>query len=158
MIVLTAGTFDLFHSGHVALLRRCADLAEVGPFPGVYVGLNTDRFVTQYRGRPPTFGYTEREAMLAACRYVDAVLPNDQADGTIRDLLAQVRPDILAVGDDWRGRDYLAQVGLTKLDLEMSGLRLVYLPYTPGPAGSSSAIKRLISETTSVAAAGDEVR
>ena len=69
---------------------------------------------------------------MAACRYVRAVLPNDQRDGTIRDVLAQLAPHVIAVGSDWADRDYLGQVGLQEGDLARWGLRLVYFPYTPG--------------------------
>jgi glycerol-3-phosphate cytidylyltransferase len=133
--ILTLGTFDLFHAGHVALLRRCRDLA--GPDGRVIVGLNTDSFVERFKGHPPVVGYVHRETCLQACRYVDAVLPNDQADGSIRDVLAVVRPATIVVGSDWRERDYLGQLGLTPDDLPR--IAIAYLPYTEGI--SSSALK-----------------
>jgi glycerol-3-phosphate cytidylyltransferase len=134
--VLTLGTFDLFHAGHVALLRRCAWMAGD---PHVVVGLNTDAFVERYKGRPPVIGYLDRAEVLKACRYVTRVVPNDQADGSIRDVLDAVRPDLIVVGDDWADRDYLAQLGLTRDDLMAYGTRIEYLSYTQGI--SSTAIK-----------------
>jgi cytidyltransferase-like protein len=141
MIVLTLGTFDLFHAGHVALLRRCSDLAGSGG--RVIVGLNTDAFVERYTGEAPVITYPDREAVIASCRYVDAVLPNDQTAGSALDVIEAVRPDVIAVGWDWRDRDYLGQLGVSKAQLDYigTGCRVVYLPYTPGAAGSSSAIK-----------------
>jgi glycerol-3-phosphate cytidylyltransferase len=147
--ILTLGTFDLYHAGHVALLRRCRALA--GSDGQVIVGLNTDSFVERFKGRPPVVGYADREACLAACRYVDAVLPNDQPDGSIRGLLDVAKPDVIAIGavaagrdavpssSDWRSRDYLAQLGITATDLASSALVIAWLPYSEGI--SSSAIR-----------------
>ena len=57
-IVYTGGTFDLFHSGHVNLLKRCKDLA--GDWGSVVVSLNTDEFIQQYKGKPPVCSTEER--------------------------------------------------------------------------------------------------
>ena len=154
MIVLTMGTFDLYHSGHVALLRRCRDLAGVGG--AVIVGLNTDEFVERYKGAPPVIIYADREACLASSQYVDAVLPNDQRQGdSAAELIDAVKPDIIAVGWDWRDRDYLGQIGVTRNWLNSRSIRIVYLPYTPGAAGPSSSIKRLITETAVLPVEGE---
>jgi glycerol-3-phosphate cytidylyltransferase len=141
MILLTLGTFDLYHSGHVALFRRCRDLSLGG---SVVVGLNTDAFVQRYKGLAPVITYADREACIASCRFVDAVVPNEQSDGTARDVIEAVCPDIIAIGWDWRDRDYLGQLGINQDYLDAGGIRVVYLPYTPGAAGPSSAIKRRI--------------
>lgn len=135
--VLTLGTFDVFHAGHVALLRRCRALAGDGQ---VIVGLNTDSFIERYKGKAPVITYVDREAVIAACRYVDAVIPNDQTDGSALDVIEAVDPDLIAIGWDWRDRDYLGQLGVK----DLGRIRVVYLPYTPGQAGPSSAIKERI--------------
>lgn len=140
MKVLTLGTFDLFHAGHVHLLRRCKDLAGTDH---VVVGLNTDGFVERYKGRAPVIGYADREMCLWACRYVDAVVPNDQTDGSACDVIEGIAPDVIAVGWDWRERDYLRQLGVTSGWLTGRGIRIVYLPYTAGI--SSSAIRGVIA-------------
>lgn len=139
MRVLTLGSFDVFHAGHVALLKRCRDLAGDGQ---VIVGLNTDDFITRYKKQPPVITYVDRETVLSACMYVDAVVPNDQTDGSATDVIEGTDPDVIAVGWDWRGRDYLGQLGVTAE--QMRHIRLVFLPYTPGAAGPSSAIKERI--------------
>jgi glycerol-3-phosphate cytidylyltransferase len=130
--VLTLGTFDLFHHGHVALLRRCAALGYV------VVGLNTDSFVYRYKGSLPVIDYIGREAVLDACAYVSAVVPNDQHDGSIRDVLDAVHPDLIVVGSDWRDRDYLRQLGLDE-----EPCPILYVPYTVGI--STSAIKERVA-------------
>lgn len=124
--VLTLGSFDLFHYGHVELLRKCAGLGD-----RVVVGLNTDAFMERYKGAP-VMTYQERRAVLEACRYVDRVVPNNQTDGSIRDVLGMVQPTVIAVGSDWRARDYLAQIGITHGDLMAYGCVISYLPYTTG--------------------------
>ncbi len=58
MNVITLGTFDLFHLGHLKLLKRCRDFA--GEHGVVTVGLNTDEFITRYKGKPPVMSYEER--------------------------------------------------------------------------------------------------
>jgi glycerol-3-phosphate cytidylyltransferase len=132
--VLTLGTFDLFHAGHVNLLRRCRELGSP-----VVVGLNSDAFVERYKGRPPVIGYTGRAAVVAACRYVDAVVANDQPNGSAWALIAELRPAAIVVGDDWADRDYLGQLGVEPRDLDDIGARVVFVPYTQGI--SSSAIR-----------------
>lgn len=144
MRVLTLGTFDLPHAGHVALFARCRSLA--GPGGAVIVGLNTDGFVQRYKGAPPVMPYPDREAVISSIRHVDAVVPNDQTDGSARDVIEGVVPDIIAVGWDWRSRDYLEQLGIDAAYLADRRIRVVYLPYTPGIAGSSSAIKQRVWE------------
>ena len=135
VIVYTGGTFDLFHIGHVRLLQRCRGLAGDSI---VVVSLNTDEFITAYKGRPPTIAYRDRCEVLAACRYVDRVVENvGGADS--KPAIDDVRPDIIAVGSDWEGRDYHAQMSFTQEWLDERGIRLVYLPYTEGV--SSSAIR-----------------
>jgi len=137
MRVLTLGTFDLFHTGHVNLLRRCRWMA--GESGTVLVGLNTDSFVERYKGAPPVIAYADRYRVLMACRYVDGVVPNDQPDGSIRDVLGATETSAIVVGSDWQDRDYHAQIGVTAEELAGRGIRVAYAPYTPGI--STTAIK-----------------
>ena len=68
-IVYTGGTFDLFHSGHVNLLKKCKEVAGVDG--KVIVSLNADEFIKEYKGKPPVCSDAERKAVLLACKYVD---------------------------------------------------------------------------------------
>lgn len=123
--VYTGGTFDLFHSGHVAFLKRCA---EVG---SVTVSLNTDEFISAYKGRPPVMSFAERKAVLLGCKYVDSVVANvGGADSRIAIELAQ--PDIIIIGSDWARRDYYAQMQFDQDWLDERGIGLAYIPYTQG--------------------------
>lgn len=125
LVVYTGGTFDLFHSGHAELLRRCSELGRV------VVALNTDEFIEQYKGRKPIMDYAEREAVLLACRYVDEVVPNiGGADSKIS--IDLVQPDLIVIGSDWAYKDYHAQMQFDQEWLDKRGIGLAYVPYTKG--------------------------
>jgi len=120
-VVYTGGTFDLYHKGHVDLLRKCYELGEV------VVALNTDEFVREYKGLSPVNTYEEREAVLLGCRYVDSVIPNEFGQDS-KPTILKVKPDYIVVGSDWLKKDYLAQMSLTVEWLEEQAITLVYVP------------------------------
>lgn len=135
--IYTGGTFDLFHSGHVEFLKRCAMLGSVT------VSLNTDEFIETYKGKPPVMSYAEREAVLLACRYVDDVVPNvGGVDSTIA--IENVQPDIIVIGSDWARRNYYSQMSFTQDWLDERGIGLLYIPYTQGI--STTELKKRILE------------
>jgi len=133
--VYTGGTFDLIHPGHVHLLAECRELAGKGG--KVVVALNPDDFVERYKGHAPVMRYADRAAVLRAIRYVDEVVPNlSGADS--RPTIEMVRPDIIAIGADWLGRDYYAQMGFTQRWLDEREISLIYVPllhYAPAEGG-----------------------
>lgn len=140
MVIATAGTFDLFHVGHVNLLRRCRLLA--GEDGEVIVILNLDEFVEAYKGRRPVIGFQDRAAVLRAMRDVDVVVAN-VGGADLKVTLEEVRPDILVVGSDWQDKDYHAQIGATPSWLRSRGINLIYHPYTPHI--SSTAIRERLA-------------
>ena len=120
-IVLTVGTFDLTHFGHLYLLEECAKLGQV------IVGLNTDDFIERYKGKKPVMKYFERKSMLNAQQSVYEVLENTGCeDMTV--LVNEVCPDYIVVGSDWLNKDYLKQTGLTTDYLEEMEISLVFVP------------------------------
>jgi glycerol-3-phosphate cytidylyltransferase len=135
--VYTGGTFDLFHSGHVAFLMRCAEIGSVT------VSLNTDEFIKLYKGKPPVMTFAEREAVLLGCRYVDAVVPNFGCEDS-RIAIDQVKPDMVIIGSDWARRDYYKQMRFDQDWLDARGIGLCYIPYTEGI--STTALKKRIVE------------
>ncbi|MGA1776980.1 MAG: adenylyltransferase/cytidyltransferase family protein [Flavobacteriaceae bacterium] len=134
MTLYTGGTFDIFHYGHMNFLKKCSLLAD-----RVVVSLNTDEFIEEYKGRPPVMSYAEREASIKNFHYVDDVIPNVGGKDSKVSIL-QVRPDIIAIGDDWARKDYYAQMNFTQEWLDENEILLVYLPYTKGI--STTEIKR----------------
>lgn len=122
----TGGTFDLFHYGHLNFLRQCASLAD-----NVYVSLNTDEFIEEYKGKPPIINYDQRREILLSIYEVTAVVPNTGGADSKPAILG-VRPDIVAIGDDWAAKDYYKQMNFTQEWLDDHGITLVYLPYYKG--------------------------
>lgn len=136
LIVYTGGTFDLFHAGHVKFLKRCA---QFGP---VTVSLNTDEFITEYKGKPPVMSFEERKTVLEACRYVDKVVAN-RGGANSKIAIMGVMPDMIIIGSDWATRDYHKQMGFTQGWLDERNIILAYIPYTSGI--SSTEVKKRLS-------------
>lgn len=102
-LVLTYGTFDLLHVGHVNLLRRARELGD-----HLLVGLSSDRF-NAIKRKTSTQCYADREAVLRAIRYVDDVFPEDSWEQKATDI-QRYGADILVMGSDWTGHfDALAR-------------------------------------------------
>lgn len=120
--VLTAGTFDLPHAGHIDLLRWCALLGSVT------VAVNTDEFVARYKGAAPVLTLEERKTVIGACRYVAAVI--EQNSDSLAQLLQSVKPNFLVIGSDWARRNYYKQIGVSQDWLDEHRVALVYAPRT----------------------------
>lgn len=139
-IVYTGGTFDLFHSGHVNLLKRCKEIA--GPDGISVVSLNTDNFIEKYKGKPPVCNNAERFAVVQSCRYVDKVIFNvGGADSKIA--IEIINPDYIVIGSDWAYKDYYSQMDFDQKWLDERSIGLVYVPYTK--TISSTDIKKRMS-------------
>lgn len=120
MRVLTIGTFDLLHRGHRRLFHRCREFGELT------IGVNSDRFVVEYKGEPPHEHQIER---LFKCGiYATSSLH----DGRTDEFLERHNPDLLVVGSDWHVRDYLGQLGVTQEFLDDLDISVLYVPRTPG--------------------------
>ena len=134
--VYTGGTFDLFHKGHLELLEACRRMAGDGT---VTVALNTDEFIARFKGRAPVQPYEDRRLALAACRYVDWVVPNvGEEDSTVTIAGCTPKVDIVAIGSDWAPpRDYYGQMGFTKGWLDEQNVVLVYVDRRTGESTTS---------------------
>jgi glycerol-3-phosphate cytidylyltransferase len=95
--VLTYGTFDLFHIGHVRLLHRLSLLGD-----RLIVGISTDEF-NAVKGKSSFFSYEHRAEIVESCRYVSAILPENNWKQKAEDI-TRLGADIFAMGDDWAGR------------------------------------------------------
>lgn len=119
--VLTVGTFDIFHYGHMELLKKCAK------FGKLYVGLNTDEFIERYKGKKPVLDYYERFRILFELPFVESVMKNT-GDEDLKVIIEQVRPRYLVVGSDWLKKDYFKQTQLSVEYLEANNITLIYVP------------------------------
>lgn len=112
-VVITYGTFDLFHVGHIRLLKRLKALGDK-----LVVGISSDEF-NDLKGKKSFFSYEERAEILLACKYVDEVFPECNWEQKPLDI-KKYSADIFAMGDDWKG----------KFDDLNSICEVVYLPRT----------------------------
>ncbi len=131
--VITYGTFDLLHYGHINLLRRAKALGDY-----LVVGLSTDEFNSVEKNKKTFFPYEQRRLLLEAIRYVDLVIPEMNWEQKRKDI-REYHIDTFVIGDDWRGKfDFLTE----------EGVEVVYLPRTPEI--SSSMIKQGIYDANGV--------
>jgi glycerol-3-phosphate cytidylyltransferase len=125
--VITYGTYDLLHHGHINLLRRARELGD-----HLTVALSTDEF-NRGKGKTCFYPFAIRREVLHAVRYVDAVLPEVDWEQKVRDI-EELKIDLFVMGDDWTG----------KFDFLRPYCEVVYLPRTPGI--STTDIKTALSE------------
>lgn len=123
--VLTYGTFDLLHYGHIRLLKRAKALGDY-----LIVALSTDEF-NEIKGKKAYHSYETRKQMLEAIRYVDLVIPEERWEQKIADV-QKYDVDIVVMGSDWAGSD--------RFDYLKDYCELVYLDRTEGI--STTQIKR----------------
>ncbi|MGG0720045.1 glycerol-3-phosphate cytidylyltransferase [Robertmurraya massiliosenegalensis] len=101
--VITYGTFDLLHYGHINILQRAKDLGDY-----LIVGLSTDEFNRQ-KGKESYFSYKERRKLVESIRFVDLVIPENDWDQKITNI-QDYKVNLFVMGDDWRGNfDYLRE-------------------------------------------------
>ena len=96
--ILTYGTFDLLHYGHIRLLKRAKALGDY-----LIVALSTDEF-NEIKGKKAYHNYETRKLMLEAIRYVDLVIPEENWEQKINDV-KEYKADIVVMGSDWAGSD-----------------------------------------------------
>ena len=96
--IITYGTFDLLHYGHINLLRRAKELGDY-----LIVGLSTDEFNNVEKGKKCYFSYEKRKALLEAIRYVDLVIPEEKW-AQKREDIKLYKADVFVMGSDWEGK------------------------------------------------------
>lgn len=126
IIGYTTGVFDLFHVGHLNILRRAKEQCDY-----LIVAVSTDELVQDYKHKAPIIRYEERVEIIKAIRYVDEVVP--QTNRNKYEAWETYHFHKMFVGDDWKG---------SPLFLEMEerfkplGVEIVYFPYTQGTSSS----------------------
>ena len=126
-IVITYGTFDLFHVGHIRLLERLKLLGDK-----LFVGVSTDEF-NEKKGKKSFYSYLERAEIVQSCKFVDFVFPEDSWEQKVDDI-NKYNASIFAIGDDWKG----------KFDELNAVCEVVYLERTPDI--STTKIKKNLRE------------
>ena len=126
--VITYGTFDLLHYGHIQLLKRAKALGDY-----LIVALSTDEFNWEQKKKKCYFSYEERKMLLESLRYVDLVIPEENWEQKVSDV-QEFRVDTVVMGNDWEG----------KFDFLKEYCDVVYLPRTPEI--SSTQIKKDLSK------------
>ena len=113
--VITFGTFDVFHVGHLRMLQRAAELGQT-----LVVGVSTDALNISKKGRPTVYSQEERTEIVSAVRCVDAVFLEESLEQK-REYINMYKADVLVMGDDWQG----------KFDDMKDICEVIYLPRTP---------------------------
>ncbi len=113
--VITYGTFDILHYGHINLLKRAKGLGDY-----LIVALSTDEF-NKLKNKESYYDYEQRKLMLEAIKYVDQIIPEENWEQKKQDVIDH-NIDIFVIGDDWEG----------KFDFLMDFCQVIYLPRTIG--------------------------
>ena len=111
--VMTYGTFDLLHYGHINILKRAKSLGDY-----LIVGLSSDEF-NELKGKKSVMSYEERKEILESIRYVDKVIKESNWEQKVDDII-KYNIDVFVIGDDWEG----------KFDFLKEYCEVVYLPRT----------------------------
>lgn len=135
--VYVIGVFDLFHRGHVELLKRARKLGDK-----LVVAINGDEMVTSYK-RKPFYSEEDRLAIIEACRYVDEAFIIREYDN--KEYIKKYKINLIVHGDDWPENSYMEQIRVTEEFLKNNNCKLVLLPYTKGI--STSDLIKVIKES-----------
>ncbi len=131
--ILTYGTFDLLHRGHINLLKRAKAMGDF-----LIVGLSTDDF-NRMKNKRAFYSYEERKLVLEAIRYVDLVIPENIWEQKKHDI-AEHEVDVFVMGDDWQG----------KFDELKNQCEVVYLPRTSGISTTQTKARFRINEDSNI--------
>ena len=121
----TAGVYDLFHVGHLNLLRNARGMCDK-----LIVGVTTDELVA-YKFKKAVIPFPERMEIVRSVRYVDAVVPQESMDKM--ETWTKLKFNVMFVGDDWFETEKWQQV---EAQLAQVGVRVVYFPYTKGTSST----------------------
>ena len=121
IIGYTAGVYDLFHIGHLTLLKNAKGMCDK-----LVVGVTVDELV-KYKGKEAMIPYEERAEIVRCCKYVDAVVPQDNMDKLA--MCKKLGASYLFVGDDWYGTDKWNKY---EEEFAKEGIKIIYFPYTKG--------------------------
>ena len=127
----TTGVYDLFHIGHLRILKRAKERCEK-----LIVGITTDEMVS-YKYKKAVIPFEERVEIVSCIKYVDNVVPQISMDKMVA--WEKLKFDVMFVGDDWKGTDKWNQY---EKEFGEVGVRIIYFPYTKGT--SSTLINKVL--------------
>ena len=128
----TSGVYDLFHIGHLNLLKKAKEQCDY-----LIVSVSTNELVQEYKNRKPIINLKDRMAIVEAIKYVDKVVPQINRDKL--EAFHTFKFDKIFVGSDWKGTDLW---GNLETQLNQFGSKVVYFEYTSGT--STTEVKRII--------------
>ena len=125
IIGYTSGVYDLFHIGHLNILKRAKELCDY-----LIVGVSTDEVVEMNKHKQPVIPYIDRAKIVEAIRYVDEVIPQENYDieGKVS-IVSKYKVDVVFVGSDWKGTE---KWKIIEHELAKYNCKVVYLPHTDG--------------------------
>ena len=121
IIGYTAGVYDLFHIGHLNLLKNAKGMCDK-----LIVGVTTDDLVL-YKGKHSMIPYTDRAEIVRSIKFVDAVVPQEDMDKL--KMCKKLKANVMFVGDDWYDTPKWNEI---EKMFDEAGIRIVYFPYTKG--------------------------
>ena len=138
VIGYTTGVYDMFHIGHLNIIRRAKEQCDF-----LIVGVSTDELVQKEKGKTPVIPYVERAAIVEALKYVDQVVP--QIDKNKHGAWKKYHFDKMFVGSDWKGSQ---QWNEFEKQFKPYGVEIVYLPHTDGISSTklTGVIKDILDE------------
>ena len=131
IIGYTTGVYDMFHVGHLRLIKRAKEMCDY-----LIVGVSTDELVQSYKNKTPMIPFEQRTEIVAACRYVDEVVPQTTMDKLVA--WNTLHFDVMFHGDEWKGTPLY-----NKYEEEFAkvGAEIVYLAHTEGVSSTMLAEK-----------------
>lgn len=136
----TSGVYDMFHIGHLNILKRAKEQCDY-----LIVGVSTDELVRSYKHKTPIIPFEERKAIVEAIRYVDMVVPQTSMDKF--EAWKLYKFNAIFHGDDWKGSDLYNEI---EKKLSAVGCKMVFLPHTSGVSST------LLSEVLHKIQQGDD--
>ena len=127
----TTGVFDMFHIGHLNILRRAKEQCEY-----LIVGVSTDELVQTYKHKTTIIPFFERIEIVKAIRYVDCVIPQETMDKA--EAWEKLKFDVIFHGDDWKGSSMYDEI---EKKMKSLGVDMVFLPHTQGTSSTMLANK-----------------
>ena len=127
----TTGVYDMFHVGHLRLIKRAKEMCE-----HLIVGVSTDELVQSYKNKTPIVPYEERKEIVAACRYVDEIVPQTTMDKL--EAWKNLHFDVMFHGDEWKGTPLY---NTYEQEFAKVGVEIVYFAHTEGVSSTILANK-----------------